>query len=119
MLKYTILLVLALFFCVSLIHGGKPAPDQSDESEEDSEESSDDDLEYGSDFEGDINLTAEQREILNNPDEDDSDDDDDNNDDNENTGLISLYYRWPKDDDGTVIVPFVLSEDYCKYFYNL
>jgi len=62
---------------------------------------------YGKLYQGDIVLTDEQKEFLNggtNVDEFAS-----------RTGRIALYYRWPKDGRGKVIVPYVINPyDYSK-----
>lgn len=70
------------------------------------EDQGSDDALYGKFYQGDIVLSDEQKQFLNatNVDEFSS-----------RTGRISLYYRWPKNSLGNVIVPYVVkSSDYCK-----
>lgn len=63
-------------------------------------------LENGKFFQGDILLLPDQEEFLNANLTDD--------DFPTRTGLISESYRWPKNRNGKVIVPYVLSDEYCK-----
>lgn len=70
-----------------------------------------DDALYGKFYQGDIVLSDEQKQFLNatNVDEFSS-----------RTGRISLYYRWPKNRFGKVIVPYVVkTSDYCKFIDNI
>ncbi|XP_070501159.1 low choriolytic enzyme-like [Chironomus tepperi] len=63
---------------------------------------------YGDLFQGDIELLPEQIQILNSTGEEGELAD--------RTGLISAVYRWPKNRDGKVIVPYVISSsDYNSY----
>ena len=71
------------------------------------EDQGSDDALYGKFYQGDIVLSDEQKQFLNatNVDEFSS-----------RTGRISLYYRWPKNRAGQVIVPYVIkSNDYSKF----
>lgn len=52
-------------------------------------------------FQDDIVLSKKQKEALKNP-------------VGTRTGLLDEDYRWPKNDDGYVIVPFAISSDFCK-----
>jgi len=63
-------------------------------------------LENGQFYQGDIVLMEDQLETLKAP-EDDSQF-------GSRTGILSEYYRWPKNRYGTVIVPFVISKEYSK-----
>jgi hypothetical protein len=60
-------------------------------------------LENGDHFEGDMVLTPEQTEYLNDT-------------VSSRTGRLSEFYRWPKDSNGHVKVPYTVSEtdDFCK-----
>lgn len=60
-------------------------------------------LENGKYFQGDIILKDGQLEALNNEDEDGIL--------GTRTGLISQKYRWPKNDEGKVIIPYLITED--------
>ncbi|KAG5668445.1 hypothetical protein PVAND_016385 [Polypedilum vanderplanki] len=66
-------------------------------------------LENGQFYQGDIVLLPDQEEILNQP----------LPADNDNfptrTGLISEYYRWPRNRDGKVIVPYEIGKEYSLY----
>lgn len=65
-------------------------------------------LEDGKFYQGDIVLMADQKEII----ESEPDDDPFGT----RTGILSEYYRWPKDkSEGKVIVPYTISDDYCEY----
>jgi hypothetical protein len=66
--------------------------------------------EFSSDFfQGDIALTEEQQ-IFFNATEDDEDEP-------FRTGLIDKRHRWPKNDEGHVIVPYVIdtTSEYCEF----
>lgn len=63
-------------------------------------------LENGQFYQGDIVLMEDQLEILKAL-EDDSQF-------GSRTGILSEYYRWPKNRYGTVVVPFVISKEYSK-----
>lgn len=65
------------------------------------------DLENGEYFQGDIKLEVEQKEAL------------ERNDTNDGilgsrTGLLFESMRWPKNRKGEVIVPYIISKDYCE-----
>lgn len=65
-----------------------------------------DEVLYGKLYQGDIVLTDEQKEFLNSTNVDEF---------ASRTGRIHLYYRWPKDGRGKVIVPYVINpHDYSK-----
>jgi hypothetical protein len=64
-------------------------------------------LENGQFYQGDIVLMEDQLEILKAP--------DDVSQIGTRTGILSEYYRWPKNRYGKVVVPFVLSNQYSKY----
>lgn len=57
-------------------------------------------------YQGDILLTPEQKESLEKPEIEGFLD--------TRTGLLDESFRWPKDNDGSVIVPFAISDDYSK-----
>jgi len=57
---------------------------------------------YGRHFQGDIALMPNQIIALNASD-----------DISDRTGLKSAIYRWPKDKNGNVVVPYILSNEYC------
>lgn len=64
-------------------------------------------LEHGNFFQGDIVLVQDQKEYLL------------ANDSSEfpiRTGWVDEYYRWPKDNDGNVIMPYHIASEsgYCK-----
>jgi hypothetical protein len=65
--------------------------------------------EYGSFYQGDIRLLPEQRDII-----------EDKSPIGERTGIIHPFYRWPKNSDGMVIVPYVFDyvAQFCKEFKN-
>lgn len=65
--------------------------------------------EYGSFYQGDINLHSEQRDIIENK-----------SPVADRTGLISIFYRWPKNSKGMVIVPYVIDylSRFCEYFLS-
>lgn len=54
-------------------------------------------------FQGDLKLTNEQENILNTPDDDD--------DSGFRTGLVNEKYRWKKNEEGKVVVPYKINED--------
>lgn len=66
-------------------------------------------LEYGSHFQGDIVLQHDQKQFFNKS--------------SENakiqigtrTGLIWEGYRWPKNEIGRVVLPYIISNDFCEY----
>lgn len=58
-------------------------------------------------YQTDIILTPEQKESLNKPDDDSFFD--------TRTGILDESLRWPTNRDGKVIVPYVISDDYCKW----
>lgn len=65
-------------------------------------------LEHGKFFQGDIKLVQDQKEYLLA-----------NNSDGSvptRTGWIDEYYRWPKDERGNVVMPYVIASDsgYCE-----
>jgi hypothetical protein len=64
------------------------------------------DLENGNFFQGDIVLQPDQQEILEMVLKDE--------DFPTRTGIISEEYRWPKNRNGKVVIPFEISEDYCE-----
>lgn len=70
------------------------------------------DLENGNMYQGDIILLPEQRDLVKNTPRSDADDDIPTR-----TGLISEEYRWPKDAQGNVQMPYEIdpSSQYCKY----
>lgn len=57
---------------------------------------------YRKHFQGDIALIPNQMGLMNSSD-----------DILDRTGLKSSIYRWPKDKNGKVIVPYILSNEYC------
>lgn len=65
------------------------------------------DLENGEYFQGDIKLEAEQKEILERNDTSDSIL-------GSRTGLLYESMRWPKNKKGEVVVPYLISKDYCE-----
>ena len=66
-------------------------------------------FENGQFFQGDIILQQEQIDILKYPDDDDPF--------GTRTGVLSENYRWPKNKNGKVIVPYEFSSDYSKYLW--
>jgi hypothetical protein len=62
-------------------------------------------------FQGDIVLTEDQQKYFNSSQEQDDDEP-------FRTGLIDKRYRWLKDSEGKVIVPFIIATDseYCEFF---
>jgi hypothetical protein len=65
--------------------------------EEESEKRSD--LEFGDKFQGDIFLTPEQEELINQVESSKF----------TRTGLVDEYYRWPKNSEGEVVVPYMFQ----------
>ena len=63
-------------------------------------------LENGQFYQGDIVLLEDQLDLLKAP-EDDSEF-------GTRTGILSEYYRWPKNGFGKVMVPYMLSNKYSK-----
>jgi hypothetical protein len=63
--------------------------------------------EYGSFYQGDINLLPEQRDVIKNK-----------SPIADRTGIINIFYRWPKNAKGMVIVPYVIDykSKFCMYF---
>lgn len=58
-------------------------------------------------YQGDIILTPEQKELMNKPDNGGFTD--------SRTGILDENLRWPTNREGKVIVPYVISDDYCKW----
>jgi hypothetical protein len=71
-------------------------------------EKSDDSMEYGEYFQGDLELMPEQDKVFKSKDESDILD--------TRTGQLNEYYRWPKNSQGYVIVPYHIYEEsgYCE-----
>lgn len=69
-------------------------------------------FEHGNHFQGDIVLLEEQRKFLNSSEiaKDDL---------GARTGLIWEGYRWPKNKYGRVVVPYEISNVFCKYYVLL
>jgi hypothetical protein len=84
------LIVLAIILIVPALIA---APISEDETEESSA------LEFGDKFQGDIVLTPEQEELINEAE----------NSKTSRTGLLSARYRWPKNSAGQVIVPYTFQ----------
>jgi hypothetical protein len=69
-------------------------------------------LEYGNYFQGDMMLTDEQREyFLSNDTEINEEEEKEGGDWSQRTGLKDEKYRWPKNDEGQVIVPYIIDEE--------
>lgn len=79
---------------------------ENDENGFEVEDQSSDEALYGKLYQGDIVLTDEQKKLFNTSNVDEL---------VARTGRIHLYYRWPKDWRGKVIVPYVINPyDYSK-----
>lgn len=65
---------------------------------------------YGEKFQGDIKLTENQEKILQDVDQVEGH--------NPRTGTVHLFYRWPKNMQGFVVVPYRinLSDDFSESF---
>jgi len=68
-------------------------------------------LEYQEHYQGDIILDDDQKELLNI----EAKKGEDGEEFGKRTGLLWQGYRWPKDKDGDVNVPYVIEDQYSKY----
>jgi len=72
-------------------------------------------LEYQEHYQGDIILDADQMELLKSEAKEGENDEEFG----KRTGLIWEGYRWPKDTDGYVQVPYVIANHYSKYMQKI
>jgi len=82
---------------------------------EEEEEEQDAKLEYGNHFQGDIILEEDQMELLKTVPKDGEDDEEFG----KRTGLLWQGYRWTKDADGDVIMPYVIANHYSKFMQEI
>lgn len=77
-------------------------------------------LENGEFFQGDMNLTPKQRKFYEGSDDDEEEVEDQGDGGEEGiltrTGILNTRYRWPKNKEGKVLVPYKISNDakYCE-----
>jgi hypothetical protein len=73
-------------------------------------------LENGNFFQGDMKLLPEQEKFFTSSDNDEEDNDDEEYGLFTRTGIINTKYRWPKNSEGHVVIPYKIDEaaKYCE-----